>query len=139
MNELFRRMLFLPEQASTFSAEVDRLHYIIITLRETDDLNKAKNLVADYNKQYYNLDNLRVSNIYLGDMDNKTPMIVIRRFKDRAASMKFYDNVLKNRNAFMTGDFDYQVYSISQNNYRQILKDRTVSGYIPFFESNYLK
>nr|UXE45699.1 cytochrome c oxidase subunit 2 [uncultured bacterium] len=31
MNELFRRMLFLPEQASTFSVPVDNLHYIIIT------------------------------------------------------------------------------------------------------------
>ena len=31
VNELFRRMLFLPEQASTVARDVDFLHYIIIT------------------------------------------------------------------------------------------------------------
>jgi len=31
VNELFRRMLFLPEQASTVARDVDFLHYLIIT------------------------------------------------------------------------------------------------------------
>ncbi|WNG63225.1 cytochrome c oxidase subunit II [Archangium gephyra] len=31
MNELFRRVLFLPEQASTVAKDVDHLHYVIIT------------------------------------------------------------------------------------------------------------
>ncbi|WNG52032.1 cytochrome c oxidase subunit II [Archangium minus] len=31
MNELFRKLLFLPEQASTIAKDVDHLHYIIIT------------------------------------------------------------------------------------------------------------
>lgn len=30
MNEVFRRILFLPEQASSFAYDVDRLHYVII-------------------------------------------------------------------------------------------------------------
>ena len=30
MNELMRRLLFLPEQASTFATEVDHLHYFVI-------------------------------------------------------------------------------------------------------------
>jgi len=32
LDELMRKMLFLPERASTFAAEVDHLHYFIITL-----------------------------------------------------------------------------------------------------------
>ncbi len=31
MNELMRRMLFLPEQASQYARDVDRLHYFVIT------------------------------------------------------------------------------------------------------------
>jgi cytochrome c oxidase subunit 2 len=31
MNELFRQMLFLPEQASTMAFPIDRLHYFVIT------------------------------------------------------------------------------------------------------------
>src|SRR5207302_8746335 len=30
MNELLRRLLFLPDQASTFALEVDQLHYFVI-------------------------------------------------------------------------------------------------------------
>src|SRR5205823_8839477 len=30
VNELLRRLLFLPEQASTFAYEIDRLHYFVI-------------------------------------------------------------------------------------------------------------
>ena len=30
MNEIMRRLLFLPEQASTFAHEVDNLHYFVI-------------------------------------------------------------------------------------------------------------
>ena len=30
MNELLRRLLFLPDQASTFAIEVDQLHYFVI-------------------------------------------------------------------------------------------------------------
>ena len=32
MNELMRRLLWLPEQASTFAAQVDTLHYFVITV-----------------------------------------------------------------------------------------------------------
>ena len=30
MNEFLRRLLFLPDQASTFAQDVDRLHYFVI-------------------------------------------------------------------------------------------------------------
>ena len=32
MNELMRRMLFLPDQASTFALDVDHLHYFVISV-----------------------------------------------------------------------------------------------------------
>ena len=32
MNDLMRRLLWLPEQASTFAKPVDYLHYFVITV-----------------------------------------------------------------------------------------------------------
>ena len=32
MNEFMRRLLFLPEQASTFAKDVDHLHYFVISV-----------------------------------------------------------------------------------------------------------
>jgi cytochrome c oxidase subunit II len=41
MNELMRRMLFLPEQASTFAVDVDHLHYFVITVTMVASLGVA--------------------------------------------------------------------------------------------------
>ncbi len=38
MNELMRRLLFLPEQASTFAQDVDNLHYFVITVTMVSSL-----------------------------------------------------------------------------------------------------
>ena len=38
MNELMRRLLFLPEQASTFAQDVDHLHYFVITVTMVSSL-----------------------------------------------------------------------------------------------------
>lgn len=32
MNDLMRKILFLPEQGSAYAAEVDRLHFFVITV-----------------------------------------------------------------------------------------------------------
>lgn len=126
------------DKNAAFKVENDDYHYIVIVLNENDDLNKAKSDVGDYHRQFYKLDNLRVSNIYLGDLDNKTPLIVVRRFKDKAESMRYFDAVMKNRQNFLAS-FAYQIYPISQNNYRIILKNRRIEGYPEFFQKEYLK
>ena len=38
MNEIMRRLLFLPEQASTFAHDVDNLHYFVITVTMVSSL-----------------------------------------------------------------------------------------------------
>ena len=46
MNELMRRLLWLPEQASTFSTYVDHLHYFVITV--TMIASAATGVLASY-------------------------------------------------------------------------------------------
>ncbi|MEO1628477.1 MAG: tetratricopeptide repeat protein, partial [Bacteroidota bacterium] len=120
-----------------FKAEDKAVHYFIIVLKKKSvKLSAAKNAVSDYNRKYHKLDRLRISNIYLGS-DTATPILVIRRFKTKEKAMDYYDGIVKNRQAFLPVGAKYDIYPVTQFNYRQILKSKSLDGYDTFFEDNY--
>jgi tetratricopeptide (TPR) repeat protein len=125
-------------EESPYEIEFDKLHYMIVVFDNKINLARAKADVSDYHKKFHNLDKLRISNIYLGDAENRVPIIVIRRFKDKTEAMNYYDGVQKNMKEYLSMDVEFSLYAVSQNNYRQILKNKSVAGYGPFFDFNYL-
>lgn len=125
------------EEASTYKVEADDVHYVLVVFSNTDvDLNAAKNAVSDYNRKYSKLESLRLANIFLGP-DNKTPVLVMRRFKNMAESMDYLKGLSKNKKDFVDEKIGYSVLSISQNNYRQLLASKDVEAYKAFFEASY--
>lgn len=120
-----------------FSYEPDQLHYIVITFEDEVKLNEQKARISDFNRQYFELDKLRISNIFLGTDINK-PIIVIRRFKNRDAAMRYYDATQKNARDFIDPAIRFNLFAITQNNYREVLKAKSLDGYQGFFQSNYL-
>ncbi len=127
----------LKVEESVFKVEDDKLHYFIIALKNnTIKLSEAKNAVTDYNQQYHKLDKLRISNVYLG-ADTSTPILVIRRYKTKELAMKYFDSISKNSKDFLPAGTDYEMFAVTQYNYRQILKNKTLDGYREFFEENY--
>jgi len=120
-----------------YTYEEDKLHYMIVVFDDAEmSLTDAKVKVSDYHSKYHKLDKLRISNIYLGGGEEKIPLIVVRRFKNKAKAMEYYEGVEKNKGDFVAGS-SYNVYPVTQNNYRQILKSKTLAGYDSFFEENY--
>ncbi|MCB0705955.1 MAG: tetratricopeptide repeat protein [Saprospiraceae bacterium] len=128
------------EEDAVFEVELDptAMHYVIIVFDSQIDLAQAKVKVSDFNKQFYNVDRLKVANMYLGDAEARIPVIVIRRFNGATKAMEFYNTVQQNVEQFLGKDFNYQVYPISQTNYRNVLRSKSVEGYDPFFRANYL-
>ena len=129
------------EEIEQFKVEEDALHYVIVVFNNKDiDLNKNKIIVSDYNDKYHKLDRLRISNIYLGtDADSRLPILVLRRFKDKAEAMKYYTGIQKNSSDFISPAENYEVFPVTQNNYREVLKEKSVENYRAFFQLNYLK
>ncbi len=135
----------LPGQTSTstgssgFKETMDELHYLIIVFNDEDsDLNAAKIKVAQFNNKYNKADRLRVVNVYLGTGKAKTPVLVIRRIKSGQLAMKYVNNATDREQEFLdAGKFDYNIYAVSQSNYREILKARSVEGYEEWFRENY--
>lgn len=112
-------------------------HYMIVALPADASLNDAKAKISDFNQQYFKLDKLRISNIYLTP-DAQTPLVVIRRYKDKAEAMRYYDTVQKNAKDFLPG-FTYEIFPVTQDNYKEVLRNRTLDGYREFFQKNYMK
>jgi tetratricopeptide (TPR) repeat protein len=121
-----------------FKESMKELHYLLVVFRKTDsDLNAAKIKVADFNEKYNKTDRLRVTNVYLGT-DNETPVLVMRRFKSGEDAMTYLKNATEREKEFLDGaKFDYDIYAVSQTNYREVLKARTVEGYDEWFKENY--
>ncbi len=128
------------EDAPEFKVEDDQLHYIIIAFEKGANLNDQKNVISNFNLKYHKLDKLRISNIFLGtDPKTSAPLVVIRRFKNKEESMKYYNGVQQNVGDFIDPEkVSYQIYPVTQNNYRQILREKSLAGYNAFFQLNYL-
>jgi len=65
-------------------------------------------------------------------------MVVIRRFKSQDKAMNYYEGIVKNSESFLPVGVEYEIYPITQNNYRTILKSKSLAGYKEFFDENYL-
>lgn len=125
-----------PEE-QTYIYEPDDKHYILIAFSENISLETAKVQISDYHLKFHKLDKLRVSNIVLGDLDLRSQIIVVRSFDNQKASMDYFQGVNANKSEFLSSEFKYQVFPISQNNYRQLLKNKVLAGYPEFFTKNY--
>ncbi len=117
--------------------EDDDLHYVIVFLDKTAPLDKARLQVADYNQKYHDLDKLRIANVFLGQA-NDVPVLVLRRFKDKKEAMRYITGTQKNAKEFINAsEMGFSVLAISQNNYRNLLKDKRPDVYQEFFNMNY--
>lgn len=126
-------------QVGPYQITNDQLHYIIVVFKSDISLNDAKVIISDYNEKFHSLQKLRMNNIYLGDADSRIPLIAIRRFKDKNEAMDYYQGIKKNAKDFIDPKLEYQLFAISQDNYRELLKAKNVEEYRLFFDQNYLK
>ena len=123
--------------SSAFINENEGLHYVIVVLEGADiRVDDAKGQIADFNRQFFKLDQLKVSNIFLGS-DTNVPIILVRKFDTKSISMSYLKAVQQNKSSFLNSSFKYQIYPVTQNNYRQILKEKSLDSYKIFFEENY--
>lgn len=127
-------------QIGNYKPNDTQLHYVIVVFNQEASLNDAKVAVSDFNGKYFKLQRLRMNNIYLDNGEQKLPIIAIRSFKDRNEAMVYYDTVAKNKADFLDeGKYSYELLPISQDNYRELLKNKQVEEYKIFFQQHYLQ
>lgn len=124
-----------PTDTGKYKVDPEKLHYFLVLLTggEEISLNDAKAAISNYNSEFNKLAKLRISPVSLGDQ----PMVVIRRFKSQEKAMTYYNGITKNAESFLPAGVEYEIYPITQNNYRTVLKSKSLAGYREFFEENY--
>lgn len=131
----------IKEVDDIFDLEKDKLHYVAIIVYESDasKFTNAKIAVSNFNKKFYKTKKLQISDIFL-NRDEGTQIILIRKFKNMKESMDYFDTVEKNKSEYIKGEeIAYDIYPVTQRNYRKIISERSVSKYRVFFENNYKK
>lgn len=137
--DAFSKLIY-EEDLQKFSYEPKKLHYILIIVHNADDndLKMIKTSISNYNKKYYKLNRLKMSNIYF-DTKGVDQVILLRKFETAESAMKYYNQVAKNPDDFLNKKYNYEIFAISQKNYREVIKQKSVKNYKSFFEKNYLK
>jgi len=112
-------------------------HFIILTVPIKGlDLNTLNIAFSDFNRNFFELENLSVKSIY---MDSETQMISIRSFADREKAMKYYNNVITE--PFMTklsGAENVALFAITVENFGVLYRGKQLPNYKAFFEQHYL-
>lgn len=130
-----------PTIDEAFSLDDDKLHYFLVAISGDVRLDDIKIAVSDYNREKHKLDQLRISNIFLGT-DTNTPILVIRKFDNKTQAMRYFEEV-RNEKDFLgetaKKTYNKEFFAITQENYRRILKNKTLDGYREFFSENYLQ
>lgn len=137
--EAFKEALY-EEAKEDFEANDEGLHYIIAVIYEATDAKKreAKIQISNYNKKYHKLDRLRITDIYL-NAEDKTQIILVRKFKGKEPAMKYLDGVEKNKSDYIDEDLlAYDLFAVTQKNYREIVKQRSINSYRTYFKKTYL-
>lgn len=125
---------------TNFKLEDDKMHFMLVVLFDPPEkaVDKAKIAISDYNLNYHKSENLKMTSLDL-DTESNQPLILIRKFDNKQSVMKYYNGIQRKPKEFITGFDNWEVYAITQNNYREVLRIKTLSEYKSFFKKNYLE
>lgn len=123
-----------------YQREKETTHYVpIITygLEESQHIN-FKVAISEYNKKNFKTERLQLGDASLSTTDN-SQIILVRKFENETKAMEYYNKVIKEESEF-TGNvkYTYDIFAISQANYRKMLSERSAAAYRVFFENNIL-
>ena len=123
---------------ANFTVEDNALHFVVVYVENQNDisLQDTKVALAKFHNQFFQLDNLKMASLVF-DPANNHSLVLVRSFTTKEKAMKYYETAMRNPKDFLPVNAVFQVYPITQKNYREVIKARTLDTYKEFFEANY--
>lgn len=137
--EAFDQIIY-EEALEAFEIAPEKQHYVFVVTYDMDQrtFDNTKVEILNYNKKFHRFDNLKISNIYL-NQQNKARIILIRSFENQEKAMKYYEGVQKNKELFIRDpQLGYDIFPVTQKNYREVIKQKGITNYRAFFLQTYL-
>ncbi len=121
-----------------FTIEDNALHFVIVYVQNQDEIsiNDAKIALAEFHKKYFQLDNLKMASLVFDPAKNHS-LVLVRSFTAKERAMNYYETAIRNPTDFLPKNAIFEVYPITQKNYREVIKARELKSYKEFFEANY--
>jgi tetratricopeptide (TPR) repeat protein len=125
-------------ESAVFTMEDNALHFAVVyvTNQEEVTLTDTKVALAEFHKKYFLLDNLKFANLVFDPSKNHS-LVLVRSFNTKEKAMEYYETAIRNPKDFLPANAIYEVYPITQKNYREVIKARSLTEYKAFFEANY--
>ncbi len=125
-------------ESATFVMEDNALHFALVYVSNQEEISLAETKIAlaEFHKKYFQLDNLKMASLVFDPSKNHS-LVLVRSFNTKEKAMNYYETALRNPNDFLPKNAIYEVYPITQKNYREVIKSRSLSNYKEFFEANY--
>lgn len=130
-----------PEQSFdlslySFSPQSKQIFALVVSGPKVN-INALKIRISDFNKKYYNLENLSITNILL---DRSTHFVMVGNFKTIDKSMNYYNAIMQNEYIFSNMENNtVDGFIIAQENYPIFYRDKDLDKYLAFFKQNYLE
>jgi tetratricopeptide (TPR) repeat protein len=125
------------ENSSVYKIEDETIHYGIIVITDKKaKIEEVKEKVGGFTREYFRLDNLKITNVFFGE-DSEIPLIVVRKFADKTKGMEFINETRRHEDEFIPPTIQYTMFIITQNNYKELLKSKSVDAYKAFYDKNY--
>lgn len=123
---------------AVFTMEENALHFVVVYVSNQDQVSLAdtKIALAEFHKKYFALDNLKMASLVFDPAKNHS-LVLVRSFNTKEKAMTYYETALRNPKDFLPANAIYEVYPITQKNYREVIKARSLAEYKTFFEANY--
>ena len=123
-----------------YQREENTIHYVVIVtygLEEAQHVN-FKVAVSEYTKKNFKSERLQFGDASLNIQDN-AQIILVRKFDNETKALEYYNKAVKDSEE-LTGNvkYTYDIFAISQPNYRKMLSERSAVSYRTFFENNIL-
>lgn len=126
-------------ESPNYRSEESSLHYALLILNNPKQvsINDTKISISNYHRKYHKLDKLAMASLSFNASSDNI-VILIRKFKDKKVAMKYYDGVIKKKKQYVPSTADTDFFVISQQNYRELMKFKSVEAYRIFFNNDYL-
>lgn len=128
----------LPDFSAYDTENLSGEHFFVMVVPVKGvDINQLNIALSDFNREYFELENLNVKGIFL---DGQRQLITVRTLADRDKAMRYFNALAteKSINA-LTGEAQVERFLITTGNFATLYKDKNTELYVQLFDHFYLK
>jgi len=112
--------------------------FLFVLSNQAKDLQELRTGITKYMWKFHPNDKLKITQIQVDGELQEVPLILISGFADKSKAMEFYNGLKANRPDFMQMGMTKDYYPLSKSNYEKVVRAKSLNGYKPFFQQNYL-